>query len=62
MVMYENQTWLPVASFFGLLGCAVPRSLKAQILLTLAAFAKSQEIAASMWHTLEIGQVVCVCV
>ncbi len=57
VVMYENQTWLPVASLFGLIGCSVPRSLKANILQTLAAFARSPEIAASMWHTLELAQV-----
>ena len=57
MVMYENQTWLPVASLFGLIGCSIPRSLKAEILSTLAAFARSPEIAGSMWHTLEMAQV-----
>ena len=57
VVMYENQTWLPVASLFGLIGCSVPRSLKADILTTLAAFARSPEIAGSMWHTLESAQV-----
>lgn len=59
--MYENQTWLPVASLFGLLGCAIPRILKADILLTLAAFAISPEIAGSMWLTVEISQVLFVC-
>ncbi|KAL5475599.1 hypothetical protein EMCRGX_G025430 [Ephydatia muelleri] len=57
VVMYENQTWLPVASLFGLLGCAIPRILKADILLTLAAFAISPEIAGSMWLTVEISQI-----
>lgn len=57
VVMYESQTWLPVASLFGLLGCAVPRILKADILLTLAAFAISPEIAGSMWLTVEISQI-----
>lgn len=57
MVMYENQKWLPVASLFGLLGCAIPRPLKADILHTLAAFARSPEVAAPMWHTLEMAQV-----
>lgn len=55
--MCESQAWLPVASLFGLLGCPVPVSLKAQILSTLAAFAKSPEVASSMWHTLELSQV-----
>lgn len=56
LAMCESQAWLPVASLFGLLGCPVPHRLKAQILLTLAAFAKSPEIAYSLWHTLEQSQ------
>lgn len=55
--MYENQSWLPVASLFGLVGCPIPRDLKAEILLTLTAFAQSSEIASNMWITLEISQV-----
>ena len=55
--MYENQSWLPVASLFGLVGCPVPRDLKAEILLTLAAFALSSEIASYMWIILEESQV-----
>lgn len=55
--MYENQAWLPVASLFGLVGCPVPRELKADVLHTLAAFALTPEIAVNMWHTLEITQV-----
>ena len=73
--MYESQQWLPVPSLFGLVGCPIPRELKAevngvtyskvyshysflrQVLLTLAAFAKSPDIATSMIHTLESVQV-----
>ena len=55
--MYENQSWLPVASLFGLIGCPIPRELKAKILGTLSTFALSPEIAGSMWHTLEMAQV-----
>ena len=57
VVMYESQQWLPVASLFGLVGCPIPRELKAEVLLTLASFAKSPDIAASMIHTLESVQV-----
>lgn len=57
LAMCESQAWLPIASLFGLLGCPVPLRLKAQILSTLAAFAKSPEIASSMWHTLELSQI-----
>ena len=55
--MYESQQWLPVASLFGLVGCPIPRELKAEVLLTLACFAKSPDIAATMTHTLESIQV-----
>ena len=55
--MYENQSWLPVASLFGLIGCPIPRDLKAEILHTLSTFALSPEVASSMWHTLEVAQV-----
>ena len=56
-MMYENQTWLPVATLFGLIGCPVPQELKAEIFKTLATFALSPDIATSMWHTLEVTQV-----
>lgn len=55
--MYENQQWLPVATLFGLLGCPIPRVLKAEIFLTLASFAASPEVAAPMWLILETTQV-----
>ena len=29
--MYESQQWLPVASLFGLVGCPIPRDLKAEV-------------------------------
>ena len=57
VVMYENQQWLPVASLFGLVGCPILRELKAKVLLTLACFAKSPDIATTMTHTLESVQV-----
>ena len=59
--MYENQSWLPVASLFGLVGCSVPGDLKAEILRTLATFALSPEIASNMWVTLEVSQVCTMC-
>jgi len=53
----ENETWLPVASLLGLVCCSVPPSLKGLLLETLAAFAKSPEVAVSLWHSLEAAQV-----
>ena len=55
--MYESQQWLSLASLFRLVGCPIPRELKAEVLLTLACFAKSPDIAATMTHTLESVQV-----
>ena len=55
--MAENKLWSPVQTMFTLLSCAVPYSLKAEVLLTLASFAKSPEIASSMWNILELSQV-----
>jgi hypothetical protein len=53
----ENPAWVPLTSMFGLLGCSIPTSLKACILETLSAFAKSPETTASMWQSLETSQV-----
>ena len=53
----ENQQWSIVMCLFGLLTCSVPPNLKAQILLTLSAFAKTPDIAANLWQTLEVSQV-----
>ena len=55
--MYKSDSWLPVASLFGLIGCPIPRDLKAKILDTLATFALSPEIAGTMWHMLEVAKV-----
>ena len=57
VAMVENKSWSPVQCLFSLLSCAVPYSLKAEVLLTLASFAKSPEVATSMWQILETSQV-----
>ncbi|EDV27160.1 uncharacterized protein TRIADDRAFT_22433, partial [Trichoplax adhaerens] len=58
MALYENQHYMPMPVLFGLLSCVVPFTLKAEILLTLAGFAKSQEIAPSVWQYLESSQII----
>lgn len=55
--LYENQRWSVVATLFGLLGCSVAVSLKAELLLTLAALSQTPLIAATVWHSLEASQV-----
>ncbi|XP_013384593.1 nuclear pore complex protein Nup205 [Lingula anatina] len=55
--LVENPQWLPVVIMFGLVGCAIPPTLKAELLLTLSAFGKTAEIAASLWQSLEVSQI-----
>jgi len=58
VAMCENQQWLPLVTLVGLLTCAVPARLKAQILHILAAFAQTQHIAMAIWQSVESAQVV----
>lgn len=55
--MCENQQWSVVMLLFGLVSCSVPPQMKAELLRTLAALAKTPEIAATLWQTLEASQV-----
>ncbi|XP_046581767.1 nuclear pore complex protein Nup205-like [Haliotis rubra] len=55
--LFENQQWGAVIMMFGLVGCSIPSKMKAELLLTLAAMAKTPAIAASIWQTLEVAQV-----
>lgn len=57
VALCDNQHWLPVVVLLGLVSCSVPPVLKAELLLTLAAFAKSPEISASLWQSIEVSQV-----
>ena len=57
MAMCENQQWMPLVTLVGLLTCAVPVKLKAEILHILAAFAKSPHIASAIWQSIESAQV-----
>ena len=53
----ENQQWLPVVVILGMVSCSVPPRLKAELLLTLTAFAKTPEIATTLWQSLEVSQI-----
>lgn len=57
LALCEHPQWTPVVVMLGLLQCSVPPVLKAELLLCLAAFGKSPEIAASLWQSLEYTQV-----
>ena len=41
VALYENSSWVPVVLLLGLVSCAMPPALKAELILTLAAFAKT---------------------
>uniref|UniRef100_T1JB70 Partial AB-hydrolase lipase domain-containing protein n=1 Tax=Strigamia maritima TaxID=126957 RepID=T1JB70_STRMM len=57
IAMCENQQWLPLVVLLGLVGCSVPTTFKAELLLTLSAFAKTPTIAINLWHSLEVAQI-----
>ena len=58
--MCENNQWLPLVTLVGLLTCAVPVKLKAEILHILAGFAKTSHIAVAIWQSMENAQVCCI--
>lgn len=49
---------MAVTVLFGLASCSIPIGLKAEVLLTLTALAKSPEIAGTIWQGLESSQVI----
>ncbi|KAK4018432.1 hypothetical protein OUZ56_000486 [Daphnia magna] len=53
----ENPTWIPLVVMIGLLGCAVPLSLKGEIMEVLAAFAQSHDIVYTLWSSIETAQI-----
>ena len=57
LVICENQQWSVVMLMFGLITCSVPSKMKSELLQTLAAFARTAEIASTLWQTLETSQV-----
>ncbi|KAI5710857.1 hypothetical protein M8J75_012010 [Diaphorina citri] len=54
----EHTQWNAIQVILSLLQCSVHIELKAELVLTLAAFAKSQSIATSLWHQLEASQII----
>uniref|UniRef100_A0A8C7N1M2 Nucleoporin 205 n=1 Tax=Oncorhynchus kisutch TaxID=8019 RepID=A0A8C7N1M2_ONCKI len=57
LALCEHPQWTPAVVMLGLLQCSVQPVLKGELLLCLAAFGKSPEIAASLWQSLEYTQV-----
>ncbi|XP_064627986.1 nuclear pore complex protein Nup205-like [Lineus longissimus] len=58
VALCENQQWMSIFLFFGLLACSIPAVLKGEILQTLAAFAKTAEIGLTLWQSLESSQII----
>uniref|UniRef100_A0A8C7N204 Nucleoporin 205 n=1 Tax=Oncorhynchus kisutch TaxID=8019 RepID=A0A8C7N204_ONCKI len=57
LALCEHPQWTPAVVMLGLLQCSVQPVLKGELLLCLAAFGKSPEIAASLWQSLEYTQI-----
>ncbi|KAJ4431675.1 hypothetical protein ANN_20275, partial [Periplaneta americana] len=57
VALCDNPSWAPLTVLLGLVSCSVPIPLKAELLLTLAALAKTPDTAATLWHNLEASQI-----
>lgn len=58
IALCEHPTWSPLHVLMGLVSCSIDVSLKADLLLTLAALAKSNETAIQLWVNLEASQII----
>ncbi|KAL0280136.1 UNVERIFIED_CONTAM: hypothetical protein PYX00_001520 [Menopon gallinae] len=57
MALCENPNWSPLTVLLGLVSCSVPIVLKADLLNTLAALARTPATAATLWLNLEASQI-----
>ena len=57
VALCDNPSWAPITVLLGLVSCSVPIPLKAELLLTLAALARSPDTAGNLWHHLEASQI-----
>ncbi|XP_016950249.1 nuclear pore complex protein Nup205 [Drosophila biarmipes] len=58
IMICEQANWQPPQVLLGLVACSTPLLLKAEILFTLAALAKSKETARAIWFHLEDSQII----
>ncbi|XP_017097003.2 nuclear pore complex protein Nup205 [Drosophila bipectinata] len=58
LMICEQVTWQPTQVLLGLVACSTPLVLKAEILFTLSALAKSRETARAIWMNLEDSQII----
>ena len=54
----ENLEWSCITILMGLVTCSIDVNLKADIISTLAALAKTAEIANNIWRNLETTQII----
>ncbi|KAK4877381.1 hypothetical protein RN001_009887 [Aquatica leii] len=57
LALCEHPGWAPLNILLGLVSCSVPISIKADLLLTLAALSKSPETALQTWNNIEASQI-----
>ncbi|XP_063238890.1 nuclear pore complex protein Nup205 [Bacillus rossius redtenbacheri] len=57
VALCSGPQWMAMTVLLGLVSCSVPIPLKAELLLTLAALARSPSTAATLWHSLEASQI-----
>ncbi|XP_001354955.4 nuclear pore complex protein Nup205 [Drosophila pseudoobscura] len=58
VMMCDQASWQAPQVLLGLVACATPLALKAEIMFTLAALAKSKETARAIWFQLEDSQII----
>ncbi|XP_017055499.1 nuclear pore complex protein Nup205 [Drosophila ficusphila] len=58
IMICEQANWQPPQVLLGLVACSTPLPLKAEILFTLAALAKSKETSRAIWSHLEDSQII----
>ena len=56
--MAESASWQPLLVIVGLLGCAVPSVLKAELIKTLASLSKTPDVALVVWQNIESAQII----
>ncbi|XP_022232399.2 nuclear pore complex protein Nup205 [Drosophila obscura] len=58
VMMCDQSSWQAPQVLLGLVACAAPLVLKAEIMFTLAALAKSKDTARAIWFLLEESQII----
>ncbi|XP_070506318.1 nuclear pore complex protein Nup205 [Chironomus tepperi] len=59
VALCEQPNYSPIPIILGLISCSVIITLKANLVLTLAALGRSSETAIQIWNSLETSQIIC---